>query len=276
MEIEEGNTAITTDNVEQNQEGQDGQEGTDMMTESSTTTSSSSSSSSASATTTTNIVQPNQTLYVHNLKEKTRIEELKRALYELFSAYGPIYEIVARRSLRMRGQAFIIFKELQSATNAMRELQGMEFLGKNLIIEYAKDKSDFVANLDGTLTQVKAAREERKKKEAKEKAERAELGIEDEEKQKAKKQQKMFQRLAKVTERNKSLFVSNVADDTNEEEISALFGGFEGFQRVRSVPNMPEIAFVDYNTEYQAEVALNALQGYKLGSGALAITYVKK
>eukprot|EP00003_Mantamonas_plastica_P020399 TRINITY_DN3293_c0_g2_i5.p1 TRINITY_DN3293_c0_g2~~TRINITY_DN3293_c0_g2_i5.p1 ORF type:complete len:219 (+),score=76.28 TRINITY_DN3293_c0_g2_i5:40-696(+) len=211
---------------------------------------------------------PRYTLFV--------ILELKRALYELFSAYGPIYEIVARRSLRMRGQAFIIFKELQSATNAMRELQGMEFLGKNLIIEYAKDKSDFVANLDGTLTQVKAAREERKKKEAKEKAERAELGIEDEEKQKAKKQQKMFQRLAKVTERNKSLFVSNVADDTNEEEISALFGGFEGFQRVRSVPNMPEIAFVDYNTEYQAEVALNALQGYKLGSGALAITYVKK
>lgn len=59
--------------------------------------------------------------------------ELKRCLYGLFSQYGQILDIVALKTPRMRGQAFIVYKELHSAVAAMRSLQGYPFLGKSLV-----------------------------------------------------------------------------------------------------------------------------------------------
>ncbi|CAG8733883.1 15034_t:CDS:1, partial [Dentiscutata heterogama] len=41
--------------------------------------------------------------------------------------YGRILDIVALKTIKMRGQAFIVFKEIQSATAAMRGLNGFNF-----------------------------------------------------------------------------------------------------------------------------------------------------
>lgn len=59
--------------------------------------------------------------------------ELKRCLYGLFSQFGQILDIVARRSESMQGQAFVVYKELSSAIAAMRALQGYPFFGKSLV-----------------------------------------------------------------------------------------------------------------------------------------------
>ncbi|MCJ1298378.1 U2 snRNP complex subunit msl1 [Hypocenomyce scalaris] len=50
----------------------------------------------------------------------------------------------------MRGQAHIVFRDVQASTQAMRALQGFDFFGKDMKIQYAKGKSDTIAKLDGT------------------------------------------------------------------------------------------------------------------------------
>lgn len=61
------------------------------------------------------------------------LAELKRSLYALFSQFGQIIEIVAMKTMKMRGQAFVIFKELAAATNALRQLQGFPFYNKPMV-----------------------------------------------------------------------------------------------------------------------------------------------
>ena len=48
-------------------------------------------------------VPPSQTLYVSNLREKVKKEELKKSLYAVFSQFGPILDVVALKTSRMRG-----------------------------------------------------------------------------------------------------------------------------------------------------------------------------
>merc|ERR1719428_697954 len=96
---------------------------------------------------------PNQTLYVNNLNDKVNAETLKKSLREVFAAFGGIMDIIAMKSLKRRGQAWIIFKEVSSATNALRSLQGFPFYNKPMRIAFAKTKSDVVAKADGTYVE---------------------------------------------------------------------------------------------------------------------------
>ena len=77
------------------------------------------------------------TLFVNNLNEKIKIEELKRGLYSLLSQYGPVLEIVAGCSMKKRGQAFIVFQEIRHASTGMQHLQGFPFFEHPMM---AKDK----------------------------------------------------------------------------------------------------------------------------------------
>lgn len=86
-------------------------------------------------------LEPNQTLYINNLNTKIKKPELKRLLYALFSSYGQIIDLVALKTPKCRGQAFIVFKEVASAVAAMRSLQGYPFFEKGLRIQFAKTQS---------------------------------------------------------------------------------------------------------------------------------------
>ncbi|KAK7424904.1 hypothetical protein QQX98_000180 [Neonectria punicea] len=97
-------------------------------------------------------IPPNQTLYVTNLPSaKVQKADLRTALYMLFSTYGPVLDVVALKTMTMRGQAHIVFRDVQTATQAMRALEGQEFLSRELKIQYAKSKSNAVAKLDGSF-----------------------------------------------------------------------------------------------------------------------------
>ena len=63
----------------------------------------------------------------------SRSAELKRALYALFSQFGQVIDIVALKTMKMRGQAFVVFRELGSSTNALRQLQGFPFYNKPMV-----------------------------------------------------------------------------------------------------------------------------------------------
>ena len=97
---------------------------------------------------------PNNSLYVNNLNEKVKKEgnlpdvfrvsscnfvlllrpsELKRSLYAVFSQFGPILDIVALKNLKMRGQAFVVFRDIACATSALRSMQGFPFYDKPMV-----------------------------------------------------------------------------------------------------------------------------------------------
>ncbi|TAQ90456.1 hypothetical protein B7494_g1188 [Chlorociboria aeruginascens] len=101
---------------------------------------------------------PNQTLYITNLPSaKIQKPDLRISLYTLFSTYGPVLDVVALRTMKMRGQAHVVYRDIQTATQAMRALQGFEFFGKEMQIQYAKTKSDTIAKMDGTFYKPSAA-----------------------------------------------------------------------------------------------------------------------
>lgn len=96
-------------------------------------------------------IRPNHTIYINNLNEKIKKDELKKSLYAIFSQFGQIMDIVALKTLKMRGQAFVIFKEISSATNALRTMQGFPFYDKPMRITYSKADSDVIAKMKGTF-----------------------------------------------------------------------------------------------------------------------------
>lgn len=79
-------------------------------------------------------IPPNQTLYVRGLPSANiQKDDLRTALYLLFSTYGPVLDVVALKTMKMRGQAHIAYRDIQTATQAMRALDGFDFLGEKLV-----------------------------------------------------------------------------------------------------------------------------------------------
>lgn len=79
---------------------------------------------------------------MRNLEERVKIDELKEALSEIFSEYGDILEIVAKKNLKAKGQAFIVFDNVESAQRAIEEVNGFDLLGKPMALDFAKTRSD--------------------------------------------------------------------------------------------------------------------------------------
>lgn len=59
--------------------------------------------------------------------------ELRSALYALCLPFGRVLSVVAMRSDRLRGSAHVCFRDLSSATTALRQLNGFIFYGRPLV-----------------------------------------------------------------------------------------------------------------------------------------------
>lgn len=217
-------------------------------------------------------IRPNHTIYVNNLNEKVKKDDLKKSLYAIFSQFGQILDIVALKTLKMRGQAFVIFKEISSATSAMRSMQGFPFYEKPMRIAYAKTDSDMIAKIKGTFTErpKKAAggadNKKAKKKAAKEAAARQLCAM-------------AGANAVHPGEAppNQILFLTNLPEETNETMLSMLFNQFNGFKEVRLVPNRHDIAFVEFENEVQSATARESLQGFKITpNSSMKISFAKK
>ena len=79
---------------------------------------------------------PIPTLYINNLNDRLPKEQLRRSLYMLFSQFGIVLDVVALKTERMRGQAWVSFLTPQNATDAMSSLQGFDFYGKPMVYYY--------------------------------------------------------------------------------------------------------------------------------------------
>jgi RNA recognition motif-containing protein len=99
-------------------------------------------------------------IYIKNLEERVNIDSLTSTLRTLFKPFGNILDIVAKRSIGRRGQAFVVFDNVESATRALEEIQGFPLWDKPIVLEYARSKSDalVVATDESKLEQHKRAR----------------------------------------------------------------------------------------------------------------------
>lgn len=59
--------------------------------------------------------------------------ELKKCLYCLFSQFGKIADVQCCKTNKLRGQAWIIFADVASATNALQCMNGFPFFDKKLV-----------------------------------------------------------------------------------------------------------------------------------------------
>ncbi|KAJ1136691.1 hypothetical protein NDU88_003106 [Pleurodeles waltl] len=221
-------------------------------------------------------IRPNHTVYINNINDKIKKEELKRSLYALFSQFGHVVDIVALKTMKMRGQAFVVYKELSSATSALRQLQGFPFYSKPMRIQYAKTDSEALAKMRGTFVD-KDKKKDKKKAKAQEQAnKKPSLGTPMDT------STSIFLSASQSLQvpdnpPNYILFLNNFPEETNEMMLSMLFNQFPGFKEVRLIPGRHDIAFVEFESEGQAGAARDALQGFKITpQHAMKITYAKK
>ncbi|GMF48289.1 unnamed protein product [Phytophthora fragariaefolia] len=104
-------------------------------------------------------VPPNHTLYLNNLNDKIKPDRLKASLYATLSQHGKILEIVMGRARRLRGQAWVTFDDVPSASNALRAVSGSVLFDKPVVAHFAKEKADVIARREGCFV----PREKRKR-----------------------------------------------------------------------------------------------------------------
>jgi len=234
---------------------------------------------------------PRETVYVHNLNEKISKDELKKSLYAVFSQFGPIIDVVALKTFKMRGQAFVVFRDISAATEAVRQMADFPFYDKEMKLEYAKGKSDATAKMDGSYqakdkaeraAKRKAEREERRapKQKAvapKELAAPAELAPPAAESERPAAAPAEVATSSAPAAPNAILFLENLPTQVNEMMISMLFQQFPGFKEVRLVPGKSGIAFVEFESEAQSGVAMGGLQNFKITpTDLMKISYAKR
>ncbi|KAK3194124.1 hypothetical protein Dsin_025434 [Dipteronia sinensis] len=237
-----------------------------------------------------NEIPQNMTIYINNLNEKIKIDaELKKSLHAVFSQFGKILEVLAFKTLKHKGQAWVVFEDVSSATSAIRQMQGFPFYDKPMRIQFAKTKSDIIAKADGTFVpreRRKRHEEKGKKRKDQHDANQAAMGMNPAYAgaygTTPPLSQIPFPGGAKsvIPEApappNNILFVQNVPHDTTPMTLQMFFLQFPGFKEVRMVEAKPGIAFVEYGDEMQATVAVQGLQGLKIGQQNILISYAKK
>ncbi|HEY5690139.1 MAG TPA: RNA-binding protein [Cyclobacteriaceae bacterium] len=80
-------------------------------------------------------------IYVANIPWKATEEELRA----LFAEYGEIDSakiITDKFTQRSRGFGFVEMKDDEAAKKAIEELNGQDFMGKNLVVNEARPKED--------------------------------------------------------------------------------------------------------------------------------------
>ncbi|KAI0173338.1 RNA recognition domain-containing protein [Hypoxylon sp. FL1284] len=249
------------------------------------------------------------TVYVRNLDERVKPEQLKETLNVIFSEYGDVIDIVAKRNLKAKGQAFVVFDRPESAAQAVDEIQGFELFDKPMQVALAHTRSDATVKQTGNRDEFELHQRRRMAEKDKKKAAEA-----------AEEQKRLKRpggaaaatgdgsRPAKAARGagglkagtgaagaagaavgpnavvpdeylppNKILFVQNLPDEYHDvEALGGVFGRFEGFREVRLVPGRKGIAFIEYEAEAGAISAKENTAGMSLADKVIKVTYQRQ
>ncbi|KAG1770071.1 hypothetical protein EDD22DRAFT_117588 [Suillus occidentalis] len=256
--------------------------------------------------------QPIPTLYINNLNDKINKDEMRTQLYALFTTFGKVIDVIASKGPKMRGQAFLVFTDLASATTAMRACEGMVFYDKPMRITYAKSKSyatsrredpNFVAptsvhaNQDlAMLSKVTVSTADKRRrdedmadgqpKSKREKSEDDSDGEEmeiDEDEEPAP-QLKPLATIPPPTQHPSArLYCTNLPQEVTDDVLSVLFQQYKGFQSTHvaqsPTPNAAgasvKMAQVFFDSPELASTAKDALDGFTLKKGwKMSVAYI--
>jgi len=224
---------------------------------------------------------PNETLYVRNLNEKVNKRVLKQQLYAAFIPFGRILDIVALRTTALRGQAFVVFEKLASATSAMQKMQGFDFLGKPMVIQYARTKSDKIAKRLG----IHVSRDSKRKHPPSTQQPMTDSGdyasgIDTTAAMAVEPNPGALHGLpfdGHIKPTESTLVIDNLPPNTPADgsTVADLVRQYPGFLGVHSVPDNPSRCLVSFSTVDQAEIARNGLQNFRISQDhALQISFV--
>lgn len=208
----------------------------------------------------------------------------------MFSQFGKIVDVVVMKTLRLRGQAWIVFADVGGATNALRSMQGFPFFDKPMRIAFAKERSDAALKAEGGGGGAPVPREKRKR-------EAGSSGGAPPSKRAATDASGAGASThgaplsvpapgavtyvppppaAVVALPSPTLLVTGVPPEVSSDMLSTLFGAFAGLRGVRHLPER-RLAFVDYDSEATATPALLALNNFQVTATAqLAVAYAPK
>jgi len=209
----------------------------------------------------------------------------------------------------MRGQAFIIFEQADSASKALTSMQSFPLYDKPLHIQFAKTDSDMISKRKGTFVERPKRRLDTDAPTISKKEKRRQQLAAKQEHQRLIKAQLAAQfpglpagmppmmpgmppmmlppppmmgrpvlhpPIFGGEMPNNILFVSNIHEAT-ESMLTMLFKAYSGFREVRLIPGREGIAFVEFDHEHQAAMAKDGLQGFKITPDkAMTITFAKK
>ncbi|BEI86273.1 hypothetical protein CcaverHIS002_0605600 [Cutaneotrichosporon cavernicola] len=227
--------------------------------------------------------EASETLYLHNLNEKVQVDVMKTTLTTLFKPYHPLQPIIAHGNARMKGQAFISFRDKETAERAMEDVAEFPLYGKPIIIQFAKKRSDVVIKREQGEEEFEkwlVERKEHKKTTRNTNAWRL--------KQRAKHQagatdepsaakKPRLQMPDEYLPPNNVLFVQNLPDGTTAEDLREVFEQYAGLQEIRTVPAKRDIAFVEFVDEVTSAVAKDALHNFKIdGETKMKVTFARK
>ena len=167
-------------------------------------------------------------------------------------------------SLRRRGQAWIVYRDIEAASRALTELQGQLAFGKKMRISFSRNISDLTREKRGMSPRSKAAP-----------IESSTLEIAKAERPISKSTTDNFFQTSVAAPKastvgynppNRILFVENLSETTTCEFLSKLFGPFEGFMEARIIPSRG-VAFIEFQDEYSSQTPLSKLQNIEIEPG---------
>jgi len=237
------------------------------------------------------------TLYINNLNHKVKQETLKKGLNDIFKQFGKILGIIASRKFHLRGQAWVIFDETKSAENAMRQMQGFPYYDRPMRIAFAKKKSDPIAKRDGTFKprEKKAAPPVPSPSDQAAKRQKTEVAMTEMDEdppvpnetvpppaaaplppREPSKPLTAIPRPLTPMPPNRILIAEDLPAECNEMMLQMLFQQVAGLKEVRVIANKC-VAFIEFESEMQADVALRNLNNFKLSpTNLLFLNFAKK
>ncbi|CAD6210802.1 unnamed protein product [Miscanthus lutarioriparius] len=228
-------------------------------------------------------IPPNQTIYLNNLNEKVKKEELKRSLYALCSQYGRILDVVALKTQKLRGKHGWCLAKLQLLPMLSVDCKTLIYTAKKC--EYNMQKQNQIVlqkKMVLMLLRRKGRSKRRKLLRKSDLVEEAQQAGPNASAAQSNGTGYQASRLGKVSQEppappNNILFIQNLPDQTTSMMLQILFQQYPGFREVRMIEAKPGIAFVEFEDDGQSMVAMQALQGFKITpENPMAISYAKK
>jgi U2 small nuclear ribonucleoprotein B'' len=182
-------------------------------------------------------------------------------------------DVVALKTKRLRGQAWIVFEDIGSATRAMRGLQSFPFYDRPMHIAFAKTKSRAVAIEDGSY----------KHKKIKTSKEKVYIGPPPTTTSTTTTTAATTTTKKTITtatneqdgDATRILMCTDLPEACTKAMLEMLFNQFQGLVEVRFIEGKL-MAFVEYENTNQSEVVMNALQNFRLSeTHNLNLSYAK-